>query len=161
MVEESSSENDSSDNNLITPSENASYTRANKGIHHIWKAQEKEIHALLSQKWTWKSKRRVVWQVQRALGSSCEIKGQRFSLWQGPCWLHQWKRPNAAIEILCWPPKVLSYSLDFGAERNITSCFGGQMWKVLWVVRICLFTLAHKTWGPQQWMTCNAFKHCI
>jgi hypothetical protein len=35
MVEESSSENDSSDNDAITPTENTSYTRANKGIHQI------------------------------------------------------------------------------------------------------------------------------
>ncbi len=50
MVEESSSEMDSSDDNVITPTENASSTMANTKFTAFEKLKRKKILARLSQK---------------------------------------------------------------------------------------------------------------
>jgi hypothetical protein len=48
MVKESSSENDSSDDNVITPTENASYTRANTEFTAFEKLKRKKYMPVLA-----------------------------------------------------------------------------------------------------------------
>ncbi len=76
MVEESSSEMDSSDADVITPTENASYTMANTEFTAFEKLKRKKYMPVLAKSEHGSLRGEVFWQDQRALGSSCGIKGQ-------------------------------------------------------------------------------------